>query len=483
MQIGKTSGFYVNVYSRHANVTGSSFLNSVHWPDGRNVRFLVDAGAAQGDDNKGFFNCFFPFNTGKISFIIVTHDHHDHEGLLPVVARQGFCGPIFTHYATASMMNISLYDSCKIADASSGRPLCEANEVEKTLDMLVGCTTKRIMKPDKNIRIVFYPNGHLVGAVLTLIVITCPGEDDITLIYTGDYKDRNIFFNVDLPPKDVRAMNISTIFCESTYGDIDSNDPMFTPCLEENTAKAVQEGKNIIYPAFAKGRCQEILYYIKKWKEKGIIPKETPVHLDGKSAQEFTMSYMYTDVGINPSMKNFIPSKLNFVPRTRNRRAYREEIMERKEPQIIVSTGGMASYGPVTNYISRYLSRDDAFIHLLGYCSPQSQGYRLLNTPIGETVMYNGKQTKKYCSMARTAELSGHAQRNQLLALIRKFPNTKSIIVNHGEQEVKKKFREYLLEHLELPEDMIVISGPEVAYRIESKGITDSFATNFELIL
>lgn len=480
MKIGKTSGFYVNVYSRHRNVTGSSFLNSVHWPDGRNVRFLVDAGAAQGEDNEKGFNSFFPFNGGKIDFIIVTHDHHDHEGLLPVVVRQGFCGPILTHYATASMMNISLYDSCKISDVYSGQPLYTTNEVERTLDMLVGCTTKRIMKPSKNIRVVFYSNGHLVGAVLTLIVITCPGEDDITLIYTGDYKQHNIFFNVELPPIDVRAMNISTIFCESTYGDIDSTDPMFTKCLETNTANAIKEGKTIIYPAFAKGRCQEILYYIKRWKEKGIIPEETPVHLDGKSAQEVTTRYLYTDVGINPSMRNFIPSKLNFVPRTRNRKAYREEIMEREEPQIIISTGGMASYGPVTSYISRYLSREDAFIHLLGYCSPESQGYKLLNTPFGESLKYAGVETKKYCSVARTAELSGHAQRDQLLSLLRKFPNTKSIVINHGEMETKKKFREYLLEHLNLPEDMISVSNPNIGYRIESNGVTDIFETHIE---
>ena len=487
MLVGKTKNFYVNTYSRHSGVTGSSYLNSVHWPDGRNVRFLLDAGAAQGKDNNGFFNCFFPYNTGKISFIIVTHGHFDHQGLLPVVVRQGFTGPIFTHFATANLMNVSLYDSCHIADPFSGQNLCDENEVEKTLDLLVGCCTKRVLKPDKNIRIIFYSNGHLVGAVLTLVVITCPGEDDITLLFTGDYKDSNIFFNVETPPISVRNLPISAIFCESTYGDVDSTNPIFKKCVQRNSVEALKNGKTIIYPAFSQGRAQEILYYIKMWKSKGIIPDYTPVYLDGRTAQEFTMKYMYNDLGIKKMMKNFTPKGLKFVPRTRDRMLYRQNLMESPTPKIIVSSGGMASYGAVTNYIKHYMSRNDALIHLLGYCSPDSQGYKLLTTPEGESLTFCGETSKKMCSVLKTAEMSAHAPRNKLLALLNSFPYTKSIVINHGEAETKKNFREYLLENLnlasELSEEQVVISGPEVAFRIESTGIVDKFATNFESIL
>lgn len=483
MQIGKSKQFYVNVYSRHSGVTGSCFLNSVHFPDGKNVRFLVDAGAAQGSDNKGFYNCFFPYNTGKINFIILTHGHHDHQGLLPVAVRQGFTGPIFCHYATSELMHISLYDSCQIADQYSGEPICTKSEVEKTLDMFVGCQYKKILKPHKNIKVIFYSNGHLVGAVLTLVVINCEGEEPITLLYTGDYKDNNLFFNVEMPPKEVRNLNISAIFMESTYGDVDSTNPMFEKCLERNSIQALKEGKTVVYPAFSKGRCQEILYYIKMWKSKGLISETIPVHLDGKSAQDHTTSYMYNDLGIKKLMKNFAPKGLKYVPRTRDRYEYRHQIMESGGPKIIVSSGGMASYGPVVNYIDYYLDKNDALIHLLGYCSPESQGHKLLTTSTGETMTYNGREHKKNCMVAKTSELSAHSPRNKLLNLIRYFPNTKSIIINHGEENVKENFREYLLENLELPEEMIDISGPEIAFRIESTGIVDRMPTNFESIL
>lgn len=483
MEIGKTKNFYVDVYSRHKGVTGSCFLNSVHWPDGRNVRFLVDAGATQGKDNNGFYNCFFPFNAGKISFIILTHGHHDHQGLLPVVVRQGFQGPIFTHYATANLMNVSLYDSCTISDPYTNEPLCTRNEVERTLDLLVGCCTKKIMKPDKNIRIVFYTNGHLVGAVLTLIVITCPGEEDINLIYTGDYKDNNVFFNVEMPPKQARELKISALFCESTYGNVDSTNPMFEKCLQKNTVQALKEGKTVVYPAFAIGRYQEILYDIKMWKSKEIIPESTPVYADGKSPQEFTMMYMYNDMGIKKIMKNFLPRGIQFVPRTRDRMVYRRKIMEDDTPKIIIAPGGMASYGPIQNYIDYYLSRNDALIHMLGYCSPDSKGYQLLNTPVGEKISYNGHEHIKWCDTKKTAEKTGHAPRNILLYLIKWFPYIKSIVINHGEELTQQIFREFLLENLDLPEEEIVTASPEVAYRIQSDGIVDMLPTNFESIL
>lgn len=480
MEIRKSEGFYAHAYLRNPGVSGSATLISVHWPTGRNVRFLVDAGAAQGKDNKDFYNCFFPFNAGKIDFIILTHGHHDHQGLLPMVVRQGFNGPIFTHYANSILMPTSLYDSCKILDVMTGRPICDVNEVEATLDLVVGCTTKRTIKPDKNIRIVFYTNGHLVGAVVTLVVITCPGEEDINLIFTGDYKDENVFFNVETPPKEVRNLNISAIFCESTYGDVDSTNPMFEKCLEKNTAQALKDGKTVVYPAFSQGRYQEILYDIKMWKKKGIIPENIPIYADGKSSQEFTIKYMYNDLGIKKLMKDFVPKGTKFVPRTRDRKSYRDEIIKNDEPKIILAPGGMASYGPIQYYIQNYISRNDVLFHFLGYCSPEAQGYRLLDTPAGEKVKYGGFEYVKWFDTEKTAEKSGHAPRNILLAFLKLFPYKKSIVIYHGEDETKHKFREFLLDNLELPENQIVVSSPDVGYRIESKGITDQFATHLD---
>lgn len=473
----KENDFCINVYPRNSGVTGSSYLNSVYFPNGENIQFLVDAGAVQGNDDDGYYNSFFPFNTEKLKFIIITHGHYDHQGLLPVAIRQGFNGNIYTSYATSKLMNVSLYDCCKIFEPETCMPVATRNEVEKTLDLVVGCSMKKIIKPHKNIKIVFYSNGHIVGAVVTLIVISYPGRDDINVIYTGDYKSNNIFFNVDDIPEKVKNMNISAIFCESTYGNIDSTDSKFRHCLADNTSKALKEGKTVIFPTFAQGRCQEALYCIKNWKNNSIIPENTPIFLDGKSSQNFTKSYMYDDLGINKNMKDFMPKNVYFVHYNS-----RLAVMKNPNPKIILSSGGMASYGAIQHYISRYLPREDALIHLLGYCSPNSKATKLFNTKVGEEIEYNGKNYIKKCDVLRTFELSSHAKKDELLNFINSFSNVKSIIINHGENRIKETFREYLLENLDIEEEKIAVANSENVFHIESSGITNIFQTHFKSI-
>lgn len=482
MKIGTSDNFFVRRYCRHNKVTGSSYLYSVHWPNGENVRFFMEAGTKQGEDDIGSFNAYFPFNAAKINFGIITHNHIDHMGLLPVVVRQGFKGPIFTSYPTANLIDISLYDSATIVDKDLESTISSVDDVEKTLSQIVGCTYKKRIKPHKNITISFFANGHLVGAVLTLIVISYPGEKDITILHTGDYKEKNTFFDVKLPPQAVRNLNISNFVCESTYGDVDSNHPMFEKCLEKNTAEALYNGMTVIYPTFAQGRHQEALYNLNLWKEKGSIPEDTLIVVDGRSSQLYNARYMYAPVGIKHEMRNFIPKGTTFIPRSSDRAIIRKNILKNPRPKVILAPGGMGSYGPITSYISACVSREDVLIHSLGYCSPDSTMYKLLNAKHGEMISYNGQLFIKNCQVMKTAELSSHAPRNVLLQLIQYFPRTKSISINHGDPEVQLSFREYLLEHLNIPEDQILTADSQMGVKIESSGITETFSTNFEPI-
>ncbi len=483
MIVKDKNDFYANRYMRHNKVTGSFTLYSVHLPNGENVRFFVDAGIKQGEDNIGFYNAFVPFNTEKISFGILTHAHMDHIGMLPVLAHQGLNCPVFTSYSTDDLMGIALNDTVTIQDKDLGRPIASEDDMERALDLIIGTSYKKQVKPHKNIRIVFYSNGHLVGAAVVFIVITYPGREPITILHTGDYKDKNVFFNVETPPKEVRELNISNIVCESTYGGVDSTDPMFKKCLKNNTVEALNNGMTVIYPTFAQGRHQEALYNIKMWKDKGFIPEDTTIVVDGKSSQEYNMMYRYGDLGIKKIMKNFMPKGCMFIPRTKNKNMFRKQILKENEPKIILAPGGMASYGPITSYIKYCISRDDVLIHSLGYCSPESTMYKLLNTGDGESLMYQGEEVVKKCMVKQTSEMSSHAPRNVLLRFLLYFPNIASVSINHGEPDVQRSFREYLLDYLGLPEDQITVAEPQFGVRIESCGITDIFETHFESVL
>ena len=483
MEIGRNKNFYVNRYCRHSNVTGSMFLYSVHWPNGENVRFFVDAGAKQGEDNIGFYNGFIPFDTKKINFGIITHAHFDHVGLLPVLVRQGFNKKIYTSYPTANILDIALYDSTTVVDENLDEPIASRSDVEKTLDKVVGCFYKKVIKPHKNISIIFYHNGHIVGAVLTLIVITCPGEDDITIIHTGDYKDRNIFFDVGIPDEKTRKLSISSFVCESTYGDVDSTDTKFNPCLEKNISTALKDEKTVILLSFSLGRHQEALYYLKTYKEKGIIPEDTLIVADGGMSQQYTQRFRDVDLGLKPDMRDFIPKNTYSIPRTKNKNIIRRKIIEDSKPKVIVTSSGMGTNGAATKYLAHAIPRNDILIHSLGYAAPNTAVDILLNTNNGQQINYNGIVLTKNCDVKKTSEISSHSPRDVLLNLIQMFVDIKSISLNHGEPFTTMLFWEYLLEHLNLTEEDIEICNPEYAVRIESTGITDVFQSNFESIL
>ena len=482
MRIGKTHNFYVNRYCRHNKVTGSMHLYSAHWPNGRNELFFLDAGSKQGENDASSFNSFIPFNTQKMSFGIITHNHLDHVGLLPLVVRQGFRGDIYMSNATASLIDITLNDVATIEDKTLGTTICTIDEVMRTLKQVQGCKLEKFIQPTKDITVVFFSNGHIVGAVLTLIIITCDGEDPITILHTGDYKSNNIFFDVKNPSKIARKLNISNIVCESTYGSTSSTDAQYNECIAENTSNALKNGMTVIYPTFAQDRHQRALWHIKMWKEKCIIPEKTMVIIDGGSAQEYNARYKYQDLGIKPSMKDFIPKDSICVPRSKSRTSFRNKLYNNSIPKIILATGGMGNYGPISSYLQQYIPRNDAFIHGLGYCSTDSILYKLLNTPNGKYVNYKGMSIPVHCMVAKTSEWSSHSTRDELLNLIQMFPYTKSISINHGETSTQLSFRNYLLENLNLPEDQILTADSQTGVRIESNGIVGQFQTSFEPI-
>lgn len=479
MIIQQSKDYYVDVYSRSSSVTGSCILNSVHFPNGKNFRFLIDCGIFQGGDETGRLNQVIPFDTEKINSVFITHNHIDHIGLLPSLVNQGYEKPIFSTYATNRLIDVALYDSCKIKDCDIGDTLYQKSDVEKTLDLMVGCCYKKIIKPHKNVHVVFYSNGHLVGAAIVLVQISYNGREDINLLFTGDYNNKNLFFNAERLPEKVRNLNIAALFTESTYGDMDSNDPSLRKCVVDNTVQAIQEGKTVVYPAFSQGRYQEMLTYIKVMQTKGKIPLSVQIWADGYTGQEYTNRYLYSDLGIKKFARNFLPKNYNIVPR-KEKRAVRERIIQDRSPKIVIAPGGMGHYGSIQKYISNYLSRDDVLIHYLGYCTPESKAGALIDAKDGEEVSYAGMSYIKKCDIKWTGELSAHAKRNELLSFTRDLNNLKSVLITHGEPEVRKKYASYLHENLD-ESIKIGILEPDYAYRINENGILETFPTHFQL--
>lgn len=465
-----SKNFYAERIFRHQNVAGSFFLYKVHFPSGKEVEFFFEAGAKQGEKDIGDYNGFIPVEASNLSFGIISHTHFDHIGLLPVLIRQGFKGPIFTSYPASKLLEIGLQDSAKIVDKNLERTIAVQEEVEQTLSQVVGAPYKKKIKPHKNITVTFFMNGHLIGAVLTLITITYSNEEPIYIVHSGDYKSSNMFFNVEQPQEAIRNLPISNFVIESTYGDVDSSNIKFKKCLKNNTLEALNNGFTVVYPTFSLGRHQEALYLIKLWQKQELIPADTQIIVDGKSAQAYNYLIKFSDLGVKPGMNNFMPQNTISIPRNFERKAIRAKVLKSSAPKIILSPGGMGSYGPITYYIQNLAFRDDVLIHSLGYSSPDSTMYKLLKAKYGETIKYNGLDVTVKCQTAQTCELSAHDPRDKLLKLIESFPETHSVSINHGDLEIQKSFWHYLNDHLLIPSSQIATSK-QSSIRIFAKGI------------
>ena len=276
--------FYNDIMALHKEVTGSCILNNIKFPDGRTKKFLVDCGLFQETEHSEL-NSILPFDASSIDFVIVTHNHIDHIGRLPLLVKNGFRGSIYMSKTTAKLLPHALGDSYKVLATRaklSGMPqLYTQKDVEMTLNQVQPQDYEKNFKIGESIKVTFFMNGHLPGAIIPLVRIHCPssGEKtykDINLLFSGDYNSKNMFFDVNPVPSWVREMPL-TMVLESTYGDMDSSEIKYV--FEDNILNAISKGKDLILPVFSLGRAQEIMYVLRNLQDSGKLDKNIVIWL------------------------------------------------------------------------------------------------------------------------------------------------------------------------------------------------------------
>ena len=323
---------------------------------------------------------------------------------------------------------------------------------------------------NENIKVTFLVNGHLMGAALILVQIVYPGCEDINILFTGDYNNKNMFFDVPEIPDWILDLPL-TIVQESTYGDMDSTD--INPCFEKNVCECLRAEGTVVAPVFSLGRAQEILYIIKKMQERGLIDVNIPIYLDGKLAIRYTDMYINDGLNIKDEMRDFLPKNYRSVIKTQ-----RGSILHNNDPKIILTTSGMGSYGPAQIYIPEYISHRNALIQFTGYASPDTLGGRLKAAEMGEKVEIAGLLARKSAQVEFTNEFSAHAKADEMINFLKKFRNLKLVLVNHGEPEVKKHFSGRILD--EVDTKRVGILGDEYFFRINPYGLEKTLSTEFK---
>lgn len=470
--MGNKSRFYVDIMAVHPETTGSCILCVVKLPSKETLRFIVDCGLFQ-EKEYVEYNKDLPFDPDKLDFAVVTHNHVDHIGRLPLLINRGYNGEIYCSSTTETICPIALWDTSRIlhevAKRNHVKPLYTDIDVEKTISHLWGLNYREECQVHENVTVTMFENGHLIGSSLVLVKLRYPGEEDINLLFTGDYKGTNMFFDVPDIPEEIRNLRL-TIITEATYGYMTSDEIKYE--FEDQISKGVSEEKTIILPVFSLGRSQEILYNIKKLQEREVIPADYRVFFDGKLAQKYTGIYLNIDGIIKQEMQDFLPEGLIYVSSDS-----RADVLNDSKKKIIVTTSGMATYGPAQVYLPKFLPNPNTLVLFTGYMAEETLGRNLMNSKTDDFVKVGGLIVKRKAEISYTNEFSAHAKADEIIELLNKFYNINAILVNHGETNSKEQLAKKIVIEVE-PKDVGIL-GREYFFRVNAYGIIKTLSTKF----
>lgn len=464
---------YVDLMALHNEVTGSCNFLVIKMPTGENFKIVVDCGLFQEKENSEL-NKDFPFDPSRLDFVLVTHNHVDHTGRLPLLVKKGYHGDIVCTPATKMLMPLALCDSCKVlkdlARRNNSKQLYTDVDVNSTVSLIKSIDFEQTIQLNRYIKATLFKNGHLLGAAIILLQIQYEDEEAINLLFTGDYNNQNMFFDVGDLPDWVKKLPL-TVIQESTYGKINSE--QIKPCFKENVMGKMKNGGTLIIPVFSLGRSQEILKTLREMQDMGELNSSIPVYFDGKLAIKYTNIYLKDGFGLKDDCLDFLPKNLNLVDEE-----IREMILnETSETKIIVTTSGSGAYGPAPIYFQKYIGNPNTLIHFTGFLFEGSLGKSLRDTPRGDFVKINGLLVKKLADVNFTSEFSAHAKADQMIEFLTKFENLKAVLVNHGETESKNQFAKKIA--IQTKARNVGILDRNYFFRIGPWGIIKAMTTKF----
>ena len=428
------------------------------------TRFIVDCGMEQGRDM--FVNQRLPVAPGAVDFALLTHAHIDHSGLLPLLAKNGFAGPVYATAATCSLADIMLRDSAHIqmseaeyktrkarrAGGEEAEPLYDTEDVAALTKNLRPCGYGEVIQAAEGVAIRFTDAGHLLGSACIEVWLSEGGARK-KIVFSGDIGNTNQPILRD--PE--RVSGADYVVVESTYGDR-LHEKARTDYVSELAAviqRTFDRGGNVVIPSFAVGRTQEMLYFIREIKERGLVTGHPgfKVYVDSPLAVEATSVFLQCDTsflddearavlarGVNPLAFDGLEVSVS----ADESRA----INENPEPKVIISASGMCDAGRIRHHLKHNLWRRESLVLFVGYQAEGTLG-RLLNDGAKEVKLF-GETIAVRAEITVLPGVSGHADRDGLLAWMRGFTGQRpaQVFVNHGEDGVCDAFAAALKSEL-----------------------------------
>ena len=435
---------------------------SCHYVEACGKKFIVDYGMEQG---KNYFeNVALPVKEAQLDFVLLTHAHVDHSGMLPLLYKNGFSGKIYSTDATADLCEVMLRDCAHIQmqeaewrsrkgkrnkSIAQVEPVYTMEDADKAIRSFVPVRYDEIIDIEDGIRVRFTDVGHLLGSA------------SIEVWLSEDGVDKKICFSGDLgatghplirEPKNTAEADY--VLIESTYGTrIHAEEkPDYVKELTEVLERTFKRGGNVVIPSFAVGRTQEILYFLREIKEKELVKSlpDFPVYVDSPmavSATEIFEDHVYDCFsdeaqelvrnGINPiSFKGLRLSITSDESREINADPY---------PKVILSASGMCDAGRIKHHLKHNLWRPESTVLFVGHQSVGTPGRTIKDG--AEEIKIFGEPVNIACEVAKLKGMSGHADKNGLLSWITGFEKKpEKVFVVHGENETTDAFAKTLQE-------------------------------------
>jgi len=408
------------------------------------TRIGIDAGTFQGGERQEELNWRgFGNDVGKLQALLLTHAHIDHSGRVPLLVKNGFRGPIFTTAATADLCEIMLRDSAKLMAEQSMHeghhpeqgslrpPLYDERDVERALGRF------RPVKYEEPVdaagaRVRFRDAGHILGSAM--LEIDVGGR---TLLMSGDIGRPGAPFLRD--PETVTEAD--WLVLESTYGDREHGDRSDRGRrLFDIVRETIGRGGNLVIPAFAVGRTQEILYELNAFAEKGML-RDVPVFVDSPmaiSASEIYGRHPECFDADTMALLSRGDDPLSF-PGMKFTRSKQESkaINDLREPHVVISASGMCTGGRVVHHLAQNIEREESTILFVGFQAEGTTGRRIRDG--AKQIRLFGKDFDVRAHVAVLDSFSAHADRTEILDWLgkfKRFPGT--VLLNHGEGTATK---------------------------------------------
>ncbi len=419
------------------SVTGSRYLVTAG-----DFQFLFDCGLFQGLKELRLRNWDpFPGDPGKIQAVILSHAHIDHCGYLPRLVRDGFKGPIYCTEATADLLEIMLLDSARLqeeeTDFASRRgyskhkhpePLYGVEDAKRVLPLVKKFAYNESIKIHPGVEIVFRDAGHLLGSAITEIFIQGSSMRK-KLVFSGDLGRYNQ--EILNPPASIEEADI--LFIESTYGNKDN--PVIN--TEETLARIVNEAHQregvLIIPAFAVGRTQTLLYYLRKLSQENKIPDQ-PVYIDSPMAISATYLYYkfphYHKMPVDQQeFARELETNMLVLVKTAE---HSKSLNDIKSNAIIISASGMMDGGRILHHLYNRLPNEQDTVLISGYQSEGTRGRKLLEG--SPTLRIFHEEVPVKCKVENISALSSHADKEELFRWMGNFKKAPKITFTvHGE--------------------------------------------------